>query len=200
MDIFEQLTHYFSSSGMVTYIVLLWLSIYFIMTIWIFVYRYFVISAAITQEQITLESLIDGIKKIPRSSLLSYALKKRRVGISREALEVGKQRAIARATMGLTFLAIVASTSPFVGLFGTVVEILDAFSKLGDGARATLEVIAPIISKALVATAAGILTAIPAYSFHLILKRRSFELMTTLQMQTEMIVASETLDVEQGTL
>ena len=95
-------------------------------------------------------------------------------------------------------LAVVASTSPFIGLFGTVVEILDAFSKLGEGARATLDVIAPVISKALVATATGILTAIPAYSFHLLLKRSAFELATILQMQIEMIVAGEHVDVEQG--
>lgn len=198
MSFADQLSSYFASSGVITYIVLLWLSLYFILSIWIFVYRSFIISAAISQERATLESLIDGVRKLPRSSLLSFALKKRRLNVSRETLEVGRQRAITRATMGLTLLAVVASTSPFIGLFGTVIEILDAFSRLGDGARATLEVIAPVISKALVATATGILTAIPAYSFHLLLKRRSFELMTLLQMQIELIVAGDNIDVEQG--
>ncbi|MDE7255437.1 MAG: MotA/TolQ/ExbB proton channel family protein [Helicobacter sp.] len=194
----EQIGNYLASSGIVTYIVLLWLSTYFILSVWIFVYRYFVLSALIGQERATLESLVEGVRKIPRSALLGYALRKRRVGMSRETLEVGKQRATSRATLGLTMLAVVASTSPFIGLFGTVVEILDAFSKLGEGARATLEVIAPVISKALVATATGILTAIPAYSFHLLLKRSAFELATILQMQIEMIVAGEHVDVEQG--
>ena len=95
------------------------------------------------------------------------------------------------ATLGLTFLAIVASTAPFIGLFGTVIEILEAFSKLGVGSKTTLDVIAPIISKALVATAAGILTAIPAYSFHLFLKRKVFELNTYLQLQINVLIASK---------
>lgn len=191
-----QISNYFASSGIVTYIVLLWLSAYFVVSIWVFVYRFFVISAILGQERATLESLIEGVRKIPRSALVGYAMRKRRVGLSRETLEVGKQRAIRQATVGLTILAVVASTSPFIGLFGTVVEILEAFSRLGEGARATLDVIAPVISKALVATAAGILTAIPAYSFHLLLKRSAFELATILQMQMEIIVAGDQLDVE----
>ncbi|GKH60254.1 hypothetical protein CE91St25_05900 [Campylobacter ureolyticus] len=73
-------------------------------------------------------------------------------------------------------MSIIASTSPFIGLFGTVVGILETFTKIGTS-NASLSVIAPAISEALVATGAGIFVAIPAYTFHLLLKRKSYELM-----------------------
>ena len=57
--------------------------------------------------------------------------------------------------------------------------------------KATLDVIAPIISKALIATAAGILTAIPAYTFNLFLKRKVFELNTYLQLQVNLLAYSK---------
>ena len=57
--------------------------------------------------------------------------------------------------------------------------------------KATLDVIAPVISKALIATAAGILTAIPAYSFNLVLKRKVFELNTYLQLQINVLMSSK---------
>lgn len=86
-----------------------------------------------------------------------------------------KNTAEKRATSGLTWLSIIASTSPFIGLFGTVVSILETFGGLGT--QNSLSIIAPKISEALVATGCGILVAIPAYSFHLIIKRKAFELM-----------------------
>jgi biopolymer transport protein TolQ len=63
---------------------------------------------------------------------------------------------------GLGFLASVASASPFIGLFGTVWGIMATFQKLGDSASASLAVVAPGISAALIATAAGLAVAIPA--------------------------------------
>jgi len=56
-------------------------------------------------------------------------------------------------TKGLTALSIMATTSPFIGLFGTVIGILEAFSKLGNTKSASLNVVAPAISEALIATA-----------------------------------------------
>ncbi|RAX56926.1 flagellar motor protein MotA [Helicobacter monodelphidis] len=201
MTFTEQLSQYFSSSGIVTYIVLIWLSLYFILSLWIFLYRILILSGLLAQEKLSLESLMQGNYKLSRSSLLSYSLKRKHANVTRELLEVSKQRAIARATVGLTLLSVFASTAPFIGLFGTVVEILEAFSRLGEGARATLEVIAPVISKALIATAAGILTAIPAYSFHILLKRKSFELVSIIQMEIEMIINMEQtsgMEIKQG--
>jgi biopolymer transport protein TolQ len=62
----------------------------------------------------------------------------------------------------MTWLATIAATSPFIGLFGTVVGIIDAFHGLGTAGAATLRAVAPGISEALVTTAAGLFVAVPA--------------------------------------
>lgn len=73
---------------------------------------------------------------------------------SSEALTIMEQR--------ITWLATIANISPFIGLFGTVMGIIDAFHGLGTAGAATLRAVAPGISEALITTAAGILVAIPA--------------------------------------
>ena len=60
------------------------------------------------------------------------------------------------------FLATVGSTSPFIGLFGTVVGIMKSFAEIGAKGSANLATVAPGIAEALIATAAGLLAAIPA--------------------------------------
>ena len=62
----------------------------------------------------------------------------------------------------LPWLATIASTSPFVGLFGTVMGVVDAFHGLGTAGAATLRAVAPGISEALITTAAGLFVAVPA--------------------------------------
>src|SRR6202789_151998 len=62
----------------------------------------------------------------------------------------------------LTWLATIGAVSPFVGLFGTVMGIVDAFHGLGTEGAATLRAVAPGVSEALITTAAGLLVAIPA--------------------------------------
>ncbi|MDF1580223.1 MAG: protein TolQ [Desulfuromonadales bacterium] len=62
----------------------------------------------------------------------------------------------------LTFLATTGSTAPFIGLFGTVWGIMDSFRGIGQSGSASLAVVAPGISEALVATAIGLVAAIPA--------------------------------------
>ena len=62
----------------------------------------------------------------------------------------------------LTFLATTGSTAPFIGLFGTVWGIMDAFHGIGTTGSASLAVVAPGISEALIATAIGLAAAIPA--------------------------------------
>jgi len=62
----------------------------------------------------------------------------------------------------LSFLATVGSTSPYVGLFGTVWGIMTAFHALGNVTQATIAMVAPGISEALIATAMGLFAAIPA--------------------------------------
>jgi len=66
----------------------------------------------------------------------------------------------------LGFLATTGSASPFIGLFGTVWGIMDTFKGIGARGSATLAVVAPGISEALVATAAGLAAAIPAVIFY----------------------------------
>jgi biopolymer transport protein TolQ len=67
-----------------------------------------------------------------------------------------------RLERGLVFLATTASTTPFVGLFGTVWGIMDAFRGLGVTKTSSIQAVAPGISEALIATAVGLAAAIPA--------------------------------------
>lgn len=62
----------------------------------------------------------------------------------------------------MTWLATIASASPFVGLFGTVMGVVDAFEGLGTAGSATLHAVAPGIAEALITTAAGLFVAVPA--------------------------------------
>jgi len=62
----------------------------------------------------------------------------------------------------LNWLATTGSVTPFIGLFGTVIGIINAFQGLGEGGTTTIQAVAPGISEALVATAAGLFAAIPA--------------------------------------
>ena len=66
----------------------------------------------------------------------------------------------------VTFLATIASAAPFIGLFGTVWGIMDAFQQIGGTGSTNLSVIGPGISEALIATAAGLFAAIPAVFFY----------------------------------
>ena len=81
---------------------------------------------------------------------------------ARRAMRVVQTREIERLEEGLATLATIGSTSPYVGLFGTVWGILNAFIGLGQVKQATLAMVAPGIAEALVATAIGLLAAIPA--------------------------------------
>jgi biopolymer transport protein TolQ len=81
-------------------------------------------------------------------------------------LERSAQTAASEAVTGLerrlTWLATIGAVSPFVGLFGTVIGIVDAFHGLGTAGAATLRAVAPGISEALITTAAGLFVAVPA--------------------------------------
>ncbi len=67
---------------------------------------------------------------------------------------------------GLGFLASISNSSPFIGLFGTVWGIMDSFREIGMKGSANLATVAPGISEALIATAAGLFVAIPAVLFY----------------------------------
>lgn len=176
---------YLQNGNTIWWIVLLWLSIYLVATLWVFIYKYFSLKSLLSKEKDSLNSIINAQSATPTSDKLFASVKSKP---SRELLMVWKTRALKRATNGLVILSIIASTSPFIGLFGTVVEILDTFAQLGGkGGGLSLDVIAPVISQALVATAAGILVSIPAYSFFLIIKRKIFDLMSLITMQTDIL-------------
>jgi len=81
---------------------------------------------------------------------------------SRRAMRVAQLKEIDRLEQSLATLATVGSTSPYVGLFGTVWGIMSAFSSLGNVQQATLAMVAPGISEALITTAMGLFAAIPA--------------------------------------
>jgi len=75
----------------------------------------------------------------------------------------------------LNFLATTGSTTPFIGLFGTVWGIMNSFRNIGSAGAASLAVVAPGIAESLIATAAGLVAAIPAviaYNYYLSMARR----------------------------
>ena len=78
------------------------------------------------------------------------------------AMKVSMAREIEMLDNNLTFLATVGSVSPYVGLFGTVWGIMESFRALAGVQQATLAMVAPGIAEALIATAMGLLAAIPA--------------------------------------
>jgi len=77
-------------------------------------------------------------------------------------MQIGSSEEITRLERNVPWLAITAAATPFIGLFGTVWGIIDAFHGLGTAGAATLRAVAPGISEALITTAAGLAAAIPA--------------------------------------
>jgi len=77
-------------------------------------------------------------------------------------MQIGASEEISRLERNVPWLAITAAVTPFIGLFGTVWGIIDAFHGLGTAGAATLRAVAPGISEALITTAAGLAAAIPA--------------------------------------
>jgi biopolymer transport protein TolQ len=78
------------------------------------------------------------------------------------ATQIAASEELTRLESRLPWLATVGVVSPFIGLFGTVWGIIDAFHGLGTAGSATLRAVAPGISEALITTAAGLFAAIPA--------------------------------------
>jgi len=78
------------------------------------------------------------------------------------AMQIASSEEITRLERSIPYLAITGVVTPFIGLFGTVWGIIDAFHGLGTAGAATLRAVAPGISEALITTAAGLAAAIPA--------------------------------------
>ncbi|MBT4520152.1 MAG: protein TolQ [Halieaceae bacterium] len=111
-----------------------------------------------------------GMESIFRAGFKEFSRLAKQSEMDAEALVEGSRRAMRVATMReeerlerhLSFLASVGSTSPYIGLFGTVWGIMHSFRGLANSSQATLATVAPGISEALVATAMGLFAAIPA--------------------------------------
>jgi biopolymer transport protein TolQ len=111
-----------------------------------------------------------GMERIFEAGFKEFARLRKQANIDPAAVLDGTQRAMRVALSReidalethLSFLATVGSTSPYVGLFGTVWGIMNSFRALGNVNQATLAMVAPGIAEALIATAMGLFAAIPA--------------------------------------
>ncbi len=111
-----------------------------------------------------------GMAGIFESGFREFGRLKKQPGLSgdqmlegaRRSMRVSQMREVDRLENNLAFLATVGSTSPYVGLFGTVWGIMNTFFALGTVQSATLALVAPGIAEALIATAMGLFAAIPA--------------------------------------
>ena len=126
---------------------------------------------------------ITGMSAIFDAGFKEYMRLKQQSGIESVAVLEGSQRAMRVALNReiddleehLSLLATVGSTSPYIGLFGTVWGIMNSFRGIGASGAASLAVVAPGIAEALIATAAGLVAAIPAviaYNYYLSMARK----------------------------
>lgn len=104
-----------------------------------------------------------GYEEYTRQQTLSRTQPDDAIAAIQRQMRVVQVREVERAESGLAMLATIGSVSPYVGLFGTVWGIMNAFIGIGQMQNASLAVVAPGIAEALIATAMGLVAAIPAY-------------------------------------
>jgi biopolymer transport protein ExbB len=179
--------NYLSTSTPITIFVLGILSVYFILIVWIFTYRYLELSSSIATEKSSYNLIKTRGVSLSPHSMLSKSLKD--LDITKENLKACETSILQEQSSGLSWLSIISSTAPFVGLFGTVVGILESFAKFTNETKVGFSVIAPAISEALVATAAGIFVAIFAYTFHQILTRMLFDLNSYIEAESQILTS-----------
>jgi biopolymer transport protein TolQ len=140
-------------------------------------------SVAVASEQFNSAPLVAvfdfGYGEIERQIKQRGALVNK-VAIER-SLQLGISEEVTKLEMNMNWLATVASVSPFIGLFGTVWGIIDAFEGLGTAGSASLRAVAPGISEALITTALGLAAAIPAAIFYNIFGARIKEMGTRME-------------------
>jgi biopolymer transport protein TolQ len=102
-----------------------------------------------------------GFEEYRRQGGTSNGAVKNPVAVQR-GMQIAASEELTRFERNLPWLAITGAVTPFIGLFGTVWGIIDAFHGLGTAGAATLRAVAPGISEALITTAAGLVAAIPA--------------------------------------
>jgi biopolymer transport protein TolQ len=101
-----------------------------------------------------------GFEEYKRQAVPSGAV--RNPAAIQRAMQIAASEELTRFERHMPWLAITGAVTPFIGLFGTVWGIIDAFHGLGTAGAATLRAVAPGISEALITTAAGLAAAIPA--------------------------------------
>ncbi len=112
----------------------------------------------------------EGVANIFFAGFKAFQLCSNQPGVSKDsilqdtksAMEIAHEQEIDSLEKNLSFLATIGSSSPFIGLFGTVWGIITSFQALGAAQQATIAMVAPGISEALIATAIGLFAAIPA--------------------------------------
>lgn len=105
---------------------------------------------------------VAGYKEFSRMHKITGLQASEKVDNAQRAMRIELARELDKLDESLPFLATVGSTSPYVGLFGTVWGIMNSFRSLSTAKQATLAQVAPGIAEALVATAIGLFAAIPA--------------------------------------
>lgn len=103
-----------------------------------------------------------GFREFNRLSQAGDVSAEKLVDECQRAMRVAQLREVDRLEQGLATLATIGSTSPYVGLFGTVWGIMSAFMQIGNMQSVTLATVAGPIAEALIATALGLFAAIPA--------------------------------------
>jgi len=182
----DSILDYLTNSGVIAIIVLIGLSFYFILTFTIFIYKFITLQQLISDEKKALDLLVSGGDSKRIFSKLNKCIGSS--PISKELLSACEISLIRESSNGISWLSIISSTAPFIGLFGTVVGILESFAKFSSQSKVSFSVIAPAISEALIATAAGIFVAIFAYTFHQIITRKIYELSTYIKAQSEILL------------
>jgi biopolymer transport protein TolQ len=105
----------------------------------------------------------NNVKQIIQESSEKKSSLKERLNV---VMQISSNRSVQKLESGLSFLAIIGSVSPFVGLFGTVFGIMNSFQGIAISKNTSLAVVAPGIAEALLATAIGLFAAIPAVFFY----------------------------------
>jgi biopolymer transport protein TolQ len=140
-------------------------------------------SVAVASEQFTASPLVAvfdfGYTEIERQVKQRGALVNK-AAVER-SLQLGISEEVTKLEQNMSWLATIASVSPFIGLFGTVWGIIDAFQGLGNAGSASLRAVAPGISEALITTAVGLAAAIPAAIFYNLFGTRIKEIGTRME-------------------
>ncbi len=163
-------------------------------TWYIFVMKYLEQTRVLNQAKVaerrfwTAANISDGIEKLGKNSVFRSVAERAQQAIARsggvsagmsqaEWLQMSLQRTVdeenSRLSSGIAFLASVGSTSPFVGLFGTVWGILNALINIGVAGQASIDKVAGPVGEALIMTALGLAVAVPAVLIYNLLVRRN---------------------------